>query len=755
MQNEDRAREQLMHELAELRKRVSELEAAEAEHKEMMEPLSQGKENYYDFFKNSKDALYSTGRDGRFVEVNQSFLNLFGYTREELGNLKTQETYVNQSDRYRFQQEIEQRGFVLDYAMRLCKKDGTELDCLVSATVRRANDGNVLGYQGIIRDTTEHKRAAKELRIKENAIASSINAIAMADLEGNLIYVNPSFRKLWGYEEKELLGRPAVEFWQEAEKALEVIEALRENGDWLGELTAKRKDGSAFCVQLSANMVADEIGNPICMMGSFVEITKQKRAEEALKESKERFRSLVEATSDWLWEVDQNGVYTYASPKVKELLGYEPEEIIGKTALDLMPSDEAERVGALFRDIVAFQRPLERLENVNLHKDGRRVFLETSGVPIFDNNENLLGYRGIDRDITERKRTEEALRESKELYRVLFENAPVGIGIAALDGRIVAGNKVMHQITGNSEEDIGKLNVRDIYVHPEDRDLLLRRFLRDGSVQEFETKMKRKDGTVYDASITVNRIIVDGENCILAMLRDITTHKEAEKKLINYQQQLRSLASALSLAEERERRHIATYLHDHIGHSLAICKIKLGLLRESLAPLFQDGYLDEIRELIEQAIQGTRSLTFELSPPVLYEMGLVPALESLAENVGQHCGIRVKVKDTDHLMKLGDDLKILLFQTTRELLTNVGKHAQARNVEIDIRRYEKKVQIRIQDDGVGFDTAQLLSVSTKNGGFGLFSIRERLHHVGGHCDIQSQPNGGTCVTIVAPLETKE
>ncbi len=135
------------------------------------------------------------------------------------------------------------------------------------------------------------------------------------------------------------------------------------------------------------------------------------QADEAQQESKERFRALTESTSDWIWELDAKGVYTYASPKLKDLLGYQPEEVIGKTPFDLMPPDEAERVGTIFVGIVSSRRSFARVENINLHKDGRRLVLETSGVPFFDKEGNLLGYRGIDRDITERKMAEKALRE--------------------------------------------------------------------------------------------------------------------------------------------------------------------------------------------------------------------------------------------------------------------------------------------------------------------------------------------------------
>jgi len=143
----------------------------------------------------------------------------------------------------------------------------------------------------------EKQRAEEELRIRDSAIASSINAIALADLEGTLRYVNHSFLKLWGYDDdKEILGRSAVEFWQVEEEAAVVIETLRDKGSWIGQLVARRRDGTLFDVQLSASMVTDEAGKPISMMASFVDITERKQAEEALKRRLEQLISLNKAS---------------------------------------------------------------------------------------------------------------------------------------------------------------------------------------------------------------------------------------------------------------------------------------------------------------------------------------------------------------------------------------------------------------------------------------------------------------------------
>ena len=181
-----------------------------------------------------------------------------------------------------------------------------------------------------------------------------------------------------------------------------------------------------------------------------------------------------------------------------------------------------------------------------------------------------------------------------------------------------------------------------------------------------------------------------------------------------------------------------------------------GLLKKSLPSIHRAGYLEEIKKIIEQVIQGTRSLTSELSPPVLYEMGLVAAVEWLSEKISKYSRIQVIVKKKGQFKKLNDNLQILLFQTVRELLTNIIKHSQAQKVEIYIQRHKEDwIQIEVKDDGVGFDTSRLLSKITKSGSLGLFNIRERFNHLGGHCDIQSQPLCGTRVTISAPLETVE
>jgi PAS domain S-box-containing protein len=182
------------------------------------------------------------------------------------------------------------------------------------------------------------------------------------------------------------------------------------------------------------------------------EMAERRAAEDIVRKSEEKFRNIVEITSDWIWEVNEQGVYTYASPKVRDLLGYSPEEIIGKTPFDLMPPDEARRVSGIFNGLMASRSPITLLENVTIHKNGRPVILETSCVPLFDDHGAFTGYRGIDRDITERKQVEAALQDSEERMRLVIQSIAEGVVLQDASGAIIVSNPSSERILGLTKQ---------------------------------------------------------------------------------------------------------------------------------------------------------------------------------------------------------------------------------------------------------------------------------------------------------------
>ena len=221
-----------------------------------------------------------------------------------------------------------------------------------------------------------------------------------------------------------------------------------------------------------------------------------------------------------------------------------------------------------------------------------------------------------------------------------------------------------------------------------------------------------------------------------------------EKKLTHYHHRLRQLSSELLLTEERERRKIAGDLHDYIGQPLAISKMKLDELASTLSAADTLGNVEQISRYIEMVIQSTRTLTFELSPPILYEFGLAAALKWLSEKFGWQYGLEIIFDAGNAEIPMETALRVMLFQAVRELLFNIIKHARSREAQITMTAEEDTVKIIIQDNGVGFNP-EAVNVQL---GFGLFSIKERMHHFGGRVEIDSAPGKGTQVCLVASLK---
>jgi signal transduction histidine kinase len=231
----------------------------------------------------------------------------------------------------------------------------------------------------------------------------------------------------------------------------------------------------------------------------------------------------------------------------------------------------------------------------------------------------------------------------------------------------------------------------------------------------------------------------------------LAERRQAEAKMITYQQQLRSLIAELSSTEEREKRRLAEDLHDSIAQHVAIAKLRADALCRSGVSASSVEELEKICSLLDAAIQQIRSLIFDLGSPVLYEFGLEAALESLAKKIQQQQGITVHFVDDKQPKPLKEDVAVCCFRSVQELLVNVVKHAQARNVRVAIGRDGGQVRITVADDGIGFTADQVFSQRNSGRGFGLLRIDERFRHLGGHIQVDSKPGQGTSVTMVSPL----
>ena len=478
-----------------------------------------------------------------------------------------------------------------------------------------------------------------------------------------------------------------------------------------------------------------------------LELSHRKRLQDKLSFLADLNHLIIESTGDCILLVDQDGRLQSINRTGCALLGIEDlAEWLDKPWTLLFPDADI-RSGRLIQGPFV---ETSRFEASSRTLSGEFKWWSIRFAPIMQEDARAEQVLIIARDITDHMLIERALRQSEEAFRKLFEDNPIGIIITTLEHKISRVNGAFLGMLGFTEGELLRKNFRHHFALADSLPEENFERLLSAEIRSFQADVpfltKRRE--IVWGQITVS-LLRDGENHPAAfslMVENITERRQNEEKLLSYQQQLQSLTSELSLSEERERRRIASNLHDRIGQTLAFARLKLGSLAERMEPKAAE----ELRELIEQAIGDTRSLTVELSPPVLYELGLVAALEWLARKIQQEHGVATRFHDDGQPKPLDDNFRVVLFQAVRELLVNVVKHASASNAQVLVRRDADALRIIIEDDGAGFNTA-MVTANLDGRSFGLFHIRERLEYLGGRMNLRSEIGRGTRVTLIAPL----
>jgi PAS domain S-box-containing protein len=443
-----------------LKQRVDELERESLERKRAEEKMREDGERCRTLFENSRDAIVITTREGEIVQINEAALRLFGYTGEEIMGVSFREFYVRPEDGQRFQQAIEKKGSVLDYEVDLLKKDGTKINCLLSVTVRLADNGAVLEYQGVIRDISHRKKAEAALRESEERFRMLVEdapfGISIMKPDQTFEYFNPEFTEIFGYTIDDL---PDKETWfkkayPDEEYKKKVASTWNEDfagGSRVGEIRArvfnvKCKNGRDKIIHFRTVPLKD--GKQFL---TYEDITAQKRAEDDLQQSKERYQTLVEESFDGIF-VQKGNEIIFANRQLHEMLGYDDEELLGLDHWLVYHPDYQELTRGRAQARMKGEAVPSHYEVKLLRKDGSWFYGDINARAISFDGEP--GVQVWIRDITERRQAEKALRDSEQRYRSVFENTGTATVIIEENKIISMMNTEFKKLSGYSQDEV-------------------------------------------------------------------------------------------------------------------------------------------------------------------------------------------------------------------------------------------------------------------------------------------------------------
>ncbi len=694
---------------------------------------------------NLPDSIYIKDTRSRFVIGNIEVAHRVGVTSPDEFIGKTDHDFYPEelaSKYYADEQEVIRSGrpLVSREEQVVNQTTGETIWNLTTKVPWRDSHGKIVGVMGIGRNITERKQAEEALEAANQQLQASEQQLRAANQQ-----LEAANQQLRSNEQQFKATNQQLNATNQQLRASEQ------------QLKAAHQQLQASEQQLKAANQQLEAAN------------QQLRAsEKQLREEREKAQKYLDVAGTMMVVIDPDQKVTLINKRGCEILGYKQEEILGRNWFDnFVPKSVREKMRAVFQQSMAGEIQLiEYNERPVLTKSGQERIIVWHNAILTDEDGNVVDLLASGTDITERKRAEEKLARSEAIYRKTVENAGgVPYQVRLSDGRYDFMGPGIEKLVGIAAEKLTQEIFNGLIKEmiPADpsapRDMAAyHETVASGkrSRHQVDLRIRTPNGEVKwlsDSSFPV-RDEKTGEIVFsMGIAQDITERKKAEKKLLDYQKQLKSLASELSLTEERERRRIATELHDRISQSLVISKVKLELLRESAPSGDFARALGEVCSSLDQTIRNTRLLTFDLSSPILYELGFEAAVaEWLTEQIQEKYGIESEFEDDGQPKPLGDDIRVLLFRDVRELLINVVKHAHAHKVKVSIRRVGSEIRVSVEDDGVGFDLAEVASIAAQTGGFGLFSIRERLEQLGGHLELESKLGHGTRVTIMAPLK---
>ncbi len=725
--------------------------------KQANETLSASEKRFRALIENSTDGIALVSADATVLYVSPSNERIYGYSAEEIIHRNGLDL-VHPDDRAvemaHWVKLLERPGEIATSQCRVRHKDGSWR----WAEVIRKNLLAEPDVQAIVvnyRDITERKRAEKSLRESRERYRGLVELspdMIVVHSEGKIIYINPAGIGFLGTADpQQLIGRSLLDlvhpdFRRTLATRLEPIYLGRERRSQI-ETRFVRLDGQVMDIEVSSVPITYE--GKAARQVIARDISERKRAEERLVYQSQ----LLANVHDAIIATDEHFTLTEWNRAAEQLYGWKAEEAIGRKVHDVIPTEftDAQRTEALR---LLSETGHYRVEVAQYSRDGKPIDIEGTTMALRDANWHISGFVSVNRDISERKRAGEALKASEERLRAVISNMPIILYALDREGIFTLSEGKGLEAMGLQPGEVVGRSVFELYRdEPQILEILRRALAGEGFSAVAEARNLAFEAWYSPLQDHKGEFIG-----VIGAAVDITARKRAEEERARLYEQvsasrkrLQILSQQLIEAQEVERRRIARELHDEIGQVLTAVRTNLQTIQLSPNPSTLGPRLEESIGIVEHALRQVRDLSLDLRPSLLDDFGLAPALEWYVDRQAERSGLTAEFVAEPPEMQLSPALETACFRIAQAALTNVTRHAQAKQVRVELHHTETELRLAIRDDGIGFDVDTVLEHAAQGASLGLLGMRERAQLAGGQIEIESAPMNGTEIRVRFPF----
>jgi PAS domain S-box-containing protein len=726
--------------------------------------LRDNEERLQRLFRDAPGGIVVVSCQGRIMEVNPAFCKFLGYSERELIGRKILDIT-----------HPEDRG-VTSAAMRRLRGSGPftsrlEKRCLhkngqtrwFDVSVSKVSDENGKFAYSVaqVMDITARKLAEEASRKSEDKyrlLVETINeGLAICDEHERITFINDGLCRMLGYSRKELIGQRTMLMFDKANwKLMRKQIALRRKGrDDRYEITFRKKDGNPLFVVISPNPIYNDQGRYCGNFAVITDLTERKRNEElqrqraieqAQREDLERQGAILNVIPDPAWLKDASGRFLAVNTAWCRFTKVAAQDALGKTVYDVFPSAIARNLDKEDLQVIRSRKQV-RDERTLSGEDDELQWYDTIKRPIVDAQGRVIGTAGIARDITLRRRAQEALGQSEEKYRQLFATETDAIMLAdAPTGQFIDMNESACRLYGYTREEFLRRKQLDVTAEREESAASIKETIRKKRIFVPLRYHKKKDGTTFPVEVAANIFSVQGKEVICMAVRDITDRMLAAEAL-------RAARAKLISAREEERKRLSRELHDSLAQKLVAVHLRLQSFKDQFSSSLDSAKTQALEELGQQyqsAFDEMRHISGELYPTSLEMMGLCAALQQLKRDMeSNHTRVVFRCAPDVGKARYPLGTEISLYRIAQEAMSNAMRHGKPRNVDMSVTYDKGCLQLTVTNDGKSFDRD-----NANHNGLGLISMQERAEAVGGTLQVTSQ-SGRTCVEARVPVAKVE